>query len=373
MIRKLLILFFLTAAVPARAAVVVCEGVNDTAAIQSAVDTDSSVTLQGACVVSGVPGVVLPSNRDIYMLGATVTQTANVGGTGTAGRNRVFRTAVGASNIHLHDGTVVGSHVAVAGIQFQIGFHIDSATNVSVEGTTFLNHYFDAITIGGNNPGSGNVYIRNVTISNSRRNAISITSGYNIRITGSTLKETTCFVDWKSQLPYNPMTACGNRVATNFENNMPLCAIDFEPNVGEVISDVVIMDNLFKDNQKCGIFLQSNTRSGGDTLIYNNRCEGNGTWCVAGNQVENVIVARNESTGGTLGYSFGSGLRGLVFFDNSVAGNTGNAANLAGVTDVFVDQFRGNGKPISIIAVGTPWLGAGTTMGGVAGQVTLRP
>lgn len=343
-----------------------------TEALQAAIDSNPELAVEGHCFIKGVPGLVLPSDRTLLLEGATLEQLPNVGGSGWLGRNRILSTLPGSSNIHIKGGTLIGSHVEVAGLQFQIGLHINSSSNVTVEGTTFLKNYFDGITIGGNPPGSTKVRIKGITVSGSRRNAISITSGSDIWISSSTLQNTTCNPDWKTQQPYNPLTACGDRKASNYYNNMPLCAIDFEPNAGEEVSNVVVLGNLFKDNQKCGVFLQSNYRTGGQVLLYGNRCEGNGTWCIAANQVSNVVVAQNTATGGSLGYSFGAGLRELVFVGNTVEGNTGNALNLAGVWNPYVAQFNGNGRPTAILSIPTPWLGAGTTMNGVAGAVTLR-
>jgi len=338
------------------AAVVTCQGVNDTAAIQAAVDTDATVTLEGVCVVSGQPGVRIPSNRTINAYGAVVTQTPNIGGSGTAGRNRAFETISGAENVKFYGGRLVGSRDYVGGLQWSIGLRIDSATNVLVQDTVFEDWYTDGVWIGGNPPGSYNVTLRNIRIANSKRNALSITCGSMIRIESSIFETTNC-------------TEGGTVTCNAVELNMPRCGVDVEPNPGDIVNDLRVTDSISRNNERCGWFVQSGMGGAGSTYVFDRvRAEGNGTHGLIINQVSKATVTNSYVSGGTIGYSFGAGLMDLTFLDSEVIGTSGNGINYAGVWNPTVRRVKVNGRPVAIIAIVSP-----VAMNGVAGDVDIKP
>jgi len=339
------------------AATVSCAGTNDTAAIQSAVDAERLVVLVGDCRVQGNPGVRVGSDRALDLRQATIYQTENVGGSGTAGRNRVFETIPGASNVVFFGGRIVGSRNYVGGLQWSIGIMVDSAHDVLIDGTAIESFYTDGIRIGGNPPGSSGVTIRNARVSNSKRNAISITSGSHLRIYDSIFETSNCLSD------------APNGVCSSYDLNMPMAGMDLEPNSGEVINDLVVIGCQFRGNQKAGVFLQANTSSPGEGyLFYRNTIAGNGAHGWIANQVNSVYAIANSVDGGTIGYSMGAGVRRVVFVDNVVSNTSSNGINFAGVWDPLVAWNTVNGEPVAYISIASP-----VKMNGVDGDVIIKP
>jgi hypothetical protein len=148
---------------------------------------------------------------------------------------------------------------------------------------------------------------------------------------------------------------------------MPMCGVDFEPNVGDTVGDVRMTDSLVRGNQKCGVFLQSGLGAAGQRFTFlDNVFDGNGTIGLVMNQDQKLIAAYNKVTGGTIGYSIGAGARDATVLDNETSGNTGNAMNLAGVWNPTLLRNTLGGRPLAIIAIPNP------AMNGVAGDVVMR-
>ncbi len=353
----LAIFLSLLLAAPAAPAPFTCLGVDDTVALQAAVDA-GDVEISGTCLVKGYPGVRVPSNRTINATGATLRQTANQGGSGALGRNRIFETIPDSANIAFRGGTYIGRRDPVAGLQWSIGIRVDKATNVVLEGVTFQDWYFDGLYIGGNAPGSTYVTVRDVVISNSKRNGLSIVNGSKIRVYNSIFETSNCISD-----------AVGG-VCSNFEQNMPLCGIDFEPNAGDKVDDVIFVDNLIRNNQKCGIFLQDNAKAGKHYVFVDNTFENNGglltnDFQVALNQVKRVIFDSNTVTGGSLGVTVGNAVEDLVLTANVVSNTSQAGYRFAGANNPFAAWNKTNGEDVFFVAI--PGLDA------VSGNVELRP
>lgn len=332
------------------AALVVCADVDDTAAIQNALNA-GDVELSGNCAVVGAPGIRIPGSRT---LNAGTSVIRLIPGCTTC---RMLETVVGASNITIRGGVWRGDRIPSP--SWKIGLRIDTAHYVTVEDAIFEDWLWDGVWIGGNPPYPSNVLVRNVTIRNSKRNNMSIVSGRNIRIERATFEAANCNPDWRTATP---------PVCTTTELNMPLCGLDIEPSgPTDRVDDVRITDSRFLNNQKCGVFLQSGKGVAGEKFVLiDNVADGNGTWGFALNQQSRVIAAFNTVWGGTLSYSAGAGVRDLRFFWNAASGATGNGMNLAGAWDPIVTDNNFGGRPLAIIAIPNP------AMNGVAGNVVMR-
>jgi hypothetical protein len=129
------------------------------------------------------------------------------------------------------------------------------------------------------------------------------------------------------------------------------------------------MDSTIRNNQKCGTFLQSGLGGAGARAVFlYNRYEGNGTIGLILNQLSSVTAVGNYVQGGTVGYSMGAGVRDVVFTENEVVGNSGNAVNFAGAMNPFAARNKVNGKPVAYIAITSP-----VVMNGIAGDVAIKP
>jgi Right handed beta helix region len=344
------------------AALVVCTGTTqDAASIQAAIDANNEIEIQGDCLIPGLPGLRLPSNRTIHAEGATLRQTANVGGSGEYGRNRAVQTNVGAAHIRWYGGRFIGRREYVGGLQWSIGFMIDSASDFLIQDAVFTDWYTDGIKIGGNMPGSLQVTLRNVTVSNSKRNGLSITCGDGIRVEQSIFETTNC-------------AEGGTVTCSSAELNMPMCGIDFEPNADESVSNVRVTDTVSRNNDGCGIFVQTGmaSQSGfqpGQNYVFDRvSSTGNKKIGIIANQINGFSCRSCTVTGGTVGFSFGAGLKGLTFEDSEVSGTSGNGINFAGVWNPIVRGITLNGRPVAYIQIASP-----VKMNGIDGDISIKP
>jgi hypothetical protein len=356
-LKKLILAFLLTAAqVYGSEVTCVDDPLIDTPNLQDAVNEAGStevINVTGTCYITANVGVSLKSYTTIRGYDAIF----HIGPLNKTPQSKIFYTVVGAQYVKISGGTFRGSRTPQGGLQWAIGIRIDSASNVLLEDLIFENWYTDGFYIGGNPPGSYNVKVRNVRVSNSKRNGLSIACGSKIRIEDSIFETTNCVSD-----------APGG-ICTAAELNMPMCGIDFEPNGGDKIDDVRLVDSIIRNNQKCGVFLQSGMGLAGDKYVFlDNVFSGNGTIGLIANQVSRVTLQYNTVTGGTIGYSMGAGLKKVMFTDNEVIGNTGNAINFAGAMDPFVTRNKVNGRPVAYIAITSPLVA-----NGVYGDITIKP
>lgn len=343
-----------------QAGTVACAGIDDTTDIQASIDADAETIITGTCAIPGQPGIHIPSDRTVKAYGAVLSQGPNIGGAGVLGRNRIIETTPGSARITWYGGRFIGSRPYVGGLQWSIGFRVDSADDVLVQDVTFEDFYTDGMSIGGNLPGSTSVTLRNVKISNSKRNGLSITCGNGINIENSIFETTNCLSD-----------AVGG-VCSAVELNMPRCGVDVEPNFGDVVSNLRVTDSISRLNERCGWFIQSGLAApgtaGSNYVFEKVRAESNGTNGFIGNQVKKLKVLNGYVSGGTVGWSFGAGVSDLTFEDSEVTTTSGNGVNFAGVLNPSVRHIKVNGESVVYIAIVSP-----VVMNGIAGKISIEP
>ena len=278
---------------------VVCVGINDTAAIQEAVDKAPFVSLVGqTCMIDARVGIRIPSDRTIDATGATFTILP-----ACQPRCKAFETIVGSRNIRFLNGTIIGDVANVSGVEWRIGWRVDGADHVEVIGTTFQNWRTDGVWVGGNVPGSRNVRLSQLLIEGSGRNHISVSCGSHIRIERGVLRDIQT-VPGKSKPD-------------------PGAGIDIEPNPGELVTDLVISEVESYNNVK-GIFVQPG--HGGPCVncyVRDNTVAGNSEWGIAVNSVDGGGVTQNRVSGSPIGITIGGATeamraRNLVVADNVV-------------------------------------------------------
>ena len=117
-------------------------------------------------------------------------------------------------------GTIKGdktSHVGTEG-EWGMGIYISKSSNCKVTGITVRDCWGDCIYVGN---GSNNIILSNLTLINGRRQGISITDGYNIKVTNTTI--------------------------TEVSGTSPGYAIDIEPNKQNHIRNVLIENVTIRD------------------------------------------------------------------------------------------------------------------------------
>lgn len=328
-------------------------GIDDTLAVQEAVDSlglgDCLEFPSDYYLINPAVGIKLGSNKTLDLGRAVLDIGANV-----PNRARIFETIPGSSNISIYGGTLRGSRVRVAGQQLAywgIGLRIDTSSHVEVDGTRFEDWWYDGLYCGGNLPGSHDVIIRNVHVTGARRNGMSIATGDLITVERSIFELTTCPED----------------------SNMPQCGLDAEPNKNEgSISRLKLRDNIFRNNGKSGVFIQSPHGVANHNFeVTGNQFIDNTNYGLIINTTEGALVAWNHVQGGKDGYSFGAGAKDLVAFGNTALGQTNRGLVLAAVENPCLIENDLLGGKTSIVAIQWPPL-TGPIRNGIFGEVYMR-
>ncbi len=296
--------------------------VDDTVAIQRAIDqaADGDTVRFPAGLtfrVNPATGIRIPSRRTLDLTGATLRIGANV-----ALRSRVLETVPGASDVLILGGEVRGSRTPVAGLQWGIGLRIDSASRVTVRGTRFHDHYFDGIWIGGAGPTpSRDVLLDGVTVTNCRRNGLSVTHAVGVRIRDSEFS-------WSA-------------------GQDPESGINVEPNPDEQVDDLAIFDTVAEGNQK-GFYLHAGRgRSGSNYKVIGCRISNNDKYGLIANGMRQFVlmdttVEAPTGMGISIGEDAGRQASDVTVINNRVS-RTPLGLVLAGVQDarVFGNTFTG--------------------------------
>jgi hypothetical protein len=236
------------------AVVVTCGNVDDTAAIQAAIDAADTVQLVGECKVDGTKSVRIPSGRALRMGGATVRLVPGCARPGWP--CRIFETVPGAGGIVITGGEVIGDFVEQpTAVGYSIALRVDTSFplpgerwSVIVEGTTFRSWRSDGVYVGGNTPSKG-VRLTGVTIDNFGRNGFSATNADDVSL--ERLK-------------------CSNaKVGTS-----PGACADVESNPGERVTNFQAYDVEATDVEVC-FYLHKHAQAqlqGLDYGVYRSRC-----------------------------------------------------------------------------------------------------
>lgn len=286
------------------AAVVTCAGVDDTAAIQAAVNA-GDVTLRGDCAVAPA-GVRIPSDRAVDSVEATMRALP----CGLIQMCRVYETVPGARGVHILAGDIIGPGTASSAPGFAIGIRIDSAHDVVVMGARLRGWGTDGVTITGNTRPT-NVRLDGVTVQDSGRNGLSIVNAQGVTI---------------------------ERCVFSGIRGDPGAGIDIEPSgPGDEVHDVLIFDVDVYDNQK-GIVAQpgKGTVTCTNLAILRSRISDNTTHQVIVNAFDGGLLWDLVAEGPGIGVSVGGHVEARRAHRITVTGNKVSSDRplvLAGVAD----------------------------------------
>jgi parallel beta-helix repeat protein len=157
----------------------------DTVAIQAAVDAlptwGTLVFPGGRYRIEADRGVTLKDNMRLDLTGAIL-----VGSNVTGARCRIF-TIEGRSNVAISGGTLMGSRSGLP--DWGVGIYASDALNLIVENTWFRDFYYDGILLTGDQ-GCRNVVVRGCVLWNNRRTGLAIVSASNVTVESSTFSGT---------------------------------------------------------------------------------------------------------------------------------------------------------------------------------------
>jgi hypothetical protein len=197
---------------------------DETASIQAAVDASPLVLFEPRVYcVNARTGVRLPSERTLRLNGATVGVLP-----GCVQHCKAFETVPGSSNVRVQDGVIEGDLAPAVG--FSIGFRADSVTGLELENLTFRRWRTDGVWLGGN-LGTHDARLYRVTVEDFGRNGVSIVNGSRFVVERSVFRRS------------NP-------------GANPGAGIDVEPNPGDLVQHLTILDSLAED-VTVGFYLHS--------------------------------------------------------------------------------------------------------------------
>ena len=192
---------------------------DDTRALQSALDSGSSVHIAKPPVFYKTDQLQVPSNIEIFIESGTIIE-ANPG---YKYNHAVFR-IVDQTNVKISG---YGATVRMLKDQYKgehrHGFAIRGSTNVEIEGVASNDAGGDGFIIawGKINPAAENVVLRDVSADNNRRQGLSIVSGKNIRILNSRF--------------------------TNTNGTPPTAGIDIEPDGNKEFLEDILLENIYTE------------------------------------------------------------------------------------------------------------------------------
>jgi len=277
---------------------------DDTAAIQAAVNqvagTGGTVLVpDGTYLIDAITSIQIKSDMTLQMSKDTLLKALP---NSKDGYNIIK--IIGASNINVIDGTLIGDrdeHSGVSG-QWGMGINLHSATNIAINGVTARNCWGDGFYIAG---ASKNIKFCSVIADNNRRQGMSI-----ISVDGMVVK---------------------NSIFKNTGGTAPQAGIDLEPNKKDTITNVQIVNSQFIGNKGYGIQLSQGAGSTNEVTIDGNTISSNAggilTYNTTGHKIINNVLKDNQNYGIRL-----NGSKGNTVTGNTVTGKNGIKDEVGGNT-----------------------------------------
>jgi hypothetical protein len=318
-------------------AAITCGGVNDTAAVQAAVDANSTVQFSPGttCAIDGYKSIKLRSNKTLDMTGATMKLIAGCVSSGWP--CRVFETIPGEGGITLRNGEVRGDfNTHPTGPGFSIGLRVDSSTPVSgarwsviVDGTKFTQWRSDGIWLGGNTPATG-VRLSGITVDGWGRNAISVTQAEDVIVERITCRNGKVGASPGACLGVEPNPAERMRTFHAFEVDADQCEVCTYLHKNTQAADLNYDIGIYRMRckaRKYGIILNETSTA----ALIGNKIESEGTGISIGAFIESarsnqVVVSQNDITGVTA--IMLAGIKDSVIVGNNMHGGKVAAAAL---------------------------------------------
>lgn len=294
---------------------------DETAAIQALLDGHDRVALEPRLYEITGGGLRLRSGITLDMSGAVLALLP-----GCALKCKALETEVGAQDVRIIGGTVVGDMSPTP--SFRVGLRIDGATDVAVEGTRFIGWRTDGVWIGGNASSAG-IRLSGVVVEGFGRNGVSIVNADGVVLERCRFK--------------------GAEPGAN-----PGAGVDVEPNLGERVSRLTIIDCDSTGNE-IGLYLHPGRGLvGAEYRIIGNTLQDNRKYGLILNSVQTALVYDNLIAGSPKGISVGAATEatraaGVLIAENFME-RCAQGIVLAGVKES--DVIGNSAGPIAMPALG---------------------
>jgi len=234
--------------------------------------------------VNSIGGIKLKSNMVLLLAKNTILRAKPV----SADRYNVV-SLYDIENVAILGGVIQGERTTHTGTTGEWGFGISirGCKNVNVTQTTIKDCWGDGIYIGGGSSYTTceNVTVRGVVCDNNRRQGISV-----VALKKGLIVESTC---------------------SNTNGTAPAAGIDLEPNNGEVVENVTLLNNFFLNNAGDGILVSRRTDLAGlaftdRNIIQGNVCSGNGANGINLSNTNECVVSSNVVKNNNIGIYIGN-------------------------------------------------------------------
>jgi parallel beta-helix repeat protein len=299
---------------------------NDTPPIQAAIDqvagSGGTVLVEdGTYMIDAINHLQLKSNMTFRM-----TKLAVLKAIPNSQPNSGIIRIENASNVNLVGGTIQGERNEHKGNdgEWGMGIEIYASQNVILENIISKDNWGDGFYVGNK---TLNSLFCAITADNNRRQGMSITSA-----DGVTIKES---------------------IFKNTNGTAPMDGLDIEPNKGETVANIQVLNSLFLNNKGCGIESTVPTEYAGSAFVKNLILDGNtvenngaiGSYSAgikisgqSGQKIINNIVKNNAQDG----IIIVNGSVENIVMGNTIAGNGNQVDKKIGYGILLYEQAENN-------------------------------
>lgn len=273
---------------------------DDTAAIQSALNKYSSVTIpDGTYYVNVEQALHLKSNQMLTLSAAAVLTALP-----TARDNYSVLDISGVSDVTVSGGQIVGDRAVHKGSTGEWGMGIlieNGATRISISNVTITNCWGDGVYLGGAAPVS-NITLTGVTCDGNRRQGLSITNASFVTITDSTFKNT--------------------------HGTAPEAGIDIEPNSGNSTTNISIINTQCSGNAGSGLDLMGISERISDVTVTGSSFTANSGAGIRMANSADVQVSDTVTSGNYMGVEIPRDAVNIKFTGATIIGNQSRGVSL---------------------------------------------
>jgi parallel beta-helix repeat protein len=220
---------------------------DDTSAIQTAIDQISNggtvLIPDGVYLIDTKKHIKLKSNMSLKLTsGATLKAIEN-----DLSNYSILRLEK-LENVKVMGGTLQGDRSQHHGVdgEWGMGLEIYASKNILITGVNAIDNWGDGFYVGNQ---SKNIIFDSVVADNNRRQGMSITSAEDVIVKNSIFKNT--------------------------NGALPMDGLDLEPNRGETVKNIQILNSKFLSNKGCGIESTVSDETAGTAFVKNIIIEGN--------------------------------------------------------------------------------------------------
>jgi hypothetical protein len=314
---------------------------DDTVKIQAALNTGYNVVIpNGTYIVNPLVGIAPVNNQRITLEQEAVLQSSATSSSGVFHAVKILNV----SNVIFEGGTVIGERVTHVGVTGEsgMGIYVANGSGITIKDVQIKDCWGDGIYVGGTGTTgqSTNVRIENVTSDNNRRQGLTIAAAYSVVVDGGRFTNTNgvapeAGIDIEPNPGKGPVENVVVQNARCSSNNGSGIAVS-----QTICKNVKLVNNTCISNVKDGI---TSGYIGSDLAILGNTITGNGdhginVFGAPSYYTRDIVVSENVvKDNGKIGIRFYDNVIRFTASQNIVYGNGHHGMSFEGVSNVCDD------------------------------------